>query len=50
MAIEVDNMDEALEYLKGKGVECVWGPMDVGGSIRAEIRDPDGLCIELRQW
>ncbi len=50
MAVEVEDMERALAYLEGKGVECVWGPMDVGGSIRAEIRDPDGLAIELRQW
>ena len=50
IAIEVENMDEAVSYLKGKGVEIVWGPIDIGGPIRAEIRDPDGLTIELRQW
>lgn len=50
IAIEVENMDEAVAYLKGKGVDIVWGPMDIGGPIRAEIRDPDGLTIELRQW
>jgi len=50
IAIEVDSMDEAVAYLKDKGVDIVWGPMDIGGPIRAEIRDPDGLTIELRQW
>jgi glyoxylase I family protein len=50
IAIEVDNMDEAVAYLKDKGVDIAWGPMDIGGPIRAEIRDPDGLTIELRQW
>jgi glyoxylase I family protein len=50
IAIEVDNMDETVTYLKDKGIEMAWGPVDVGGSIRAEIRDPDGLTIELRQW
>lgn len=50
IAIEVDNMGEAVQYLKGKGVEIVWGPMSLGTSVRAEIRDPDGLTIELRQW
>ena len=50
MAIEVDDMDRAIEYLKGKGVELTWGPVTLGTSKRAEIRDPDGLSIELRQW
>jgi len=50
MAIEVDDMDRAIEYLKGKGVEVSWGPVTLGKSKRAEIRDPDGLSIELRQW
>jgi glyoxylase I family protein len=50
MAIEVDNMDRAVEYLKGKGVEVSWGPVTLGTSKRAEIEDPDGLSIELRQW
>lgn len=50
MAIEVDNMEEAVVYLKEKGVPITWGPMDLGTSKRAEIQDPDGLVIELRQW
>jgi len=50
MAIEVDDMDRAIEYLKGKGIALSWGPVAVGRSKRAEIKDPDGLSIELRQW
>ncbi len=50
IALEVDDMDKAVEYLKGKGVEIARGPMATGSSKRAEIRDPDGLPIELRQW
>ncbi len=50
LALEVSDMDEALKYLKGKGIEPSWGPVDLGGPKRAEIRDPDGLPIELRQW
>jgi glyoxylase I family protein len=50
MAIEVDDMARAIEYLKGKGVEVSWGPVTLGTSKRAEIKDPDGLSIELRQW
>lgn len=50
MAIEVEDMDKAVEYLKGKGVEISLGPVALGDSKRAEIKDPDGLSIELRQW
>src|SRR5208337_4179700 len=51
MAIEVENMEEAITYLKGKGVEIAVEPVSLpGGSKRAEIKDPDGLGIELRQW
>ncbi len=50
IAIEVEDMDAAVTYLKGKGVVITWGPVATGKSIRAEIQDPDGLPIELRQW
>jgi len=50
MALEVDDMDEALRMLKGKGVDASWGPMKRPDYARAEIRDPDGNGIELRQW
>ncbi|MBJ6800797.1 VOC family protein [Geomonas propionica] len=50
MALEVDNMDEALEYLVGKGINPSWGPVTLGPSKRAEIKDCDGFPIELRQW
>ncbi len=50
MAIEVDHMDRAIEYLKSKGVVVSKEPVTLGTSKRAEIKDPDGLMIELRQW
>jgi len=50
MAVEVDSMDEAIKYLKTKGIAVTWGPLKMGKSIRAEIKDPNGLTIELRQW
>jgi glyoxylase I family protein len=51
MAIEVDDMQEALASLAEQGIEPSVPAMDVGGgSLRAEIVDPDGLPIELRQW
>jgi glyoxylase I family protein len=51
MALEVESMAEALTFLAEKGIKPTHGPMDVGrGALRAEIVDPDGLPIELRQW
>ena len=50
MALEVDDMERTLEYLKTKGVEAVWGPKTRETYARAEIRDPNGYHIELRQW
>lgn len=50
IALEVEDMDKAVSYLKEKGVEITWGPLTLGKSKRAEIKDPDGLPIELRQW
>jgi glyoxylase I family protein len=51
MAIEVEDMEKAIAFLKSKGVEISVEPVSLpGGSKRAEIKDPDGLGIELRQW
>ena len=50
IAIEVDDMKEALAYLKDKGIEPVWGPMFRDTYARAEIADPNGYHIELRHW
>ncbi|HKU45649.1 MAG TPA: VOC family protein [Burkholderiales bacterium] len=50
LALEVDDMDAALAHLKARGVEPSWGPMKRPDYARAEIRDPDGNPIELRQW
>ena len=50
LALEVDDMDRALDLLKGKGIDATWGPVKRPDYARAEIRDPDGNPIELRQW
>ena len=50
LALEVEDMDGALSALKAKGVEAAWGPVKRPDYARAEIRDPDGNPIELRQW
>ena len=50
IALEVDDMQKATNYLRTKGVEVVWGPRVRETYSRAEIRDPNGYHIELRQW
>ena len=50
IALEVDDMTATAEYLKEKGVDIVWGPMVRDTYARAEISDPNGYRIELRQW
>ena len=50
IALEIDDMQKTADYLKGKGVDIVWGPMVTDTYARAEIRDPNGYGIELRQW
>lgn len=50
MALEVDDMDKTADYLKTKGVDIVWGPKVREKYVRAEISDPSGNHIELRQW
>jgi glyoxylase I family protein len=50
LALEVADMDAALALLRQQGVEATWGPLVRQDYARAEIRDPDGNPIELRQW
>jgi len=50
IALEVDDMQETTDYLKTKGVDIVWGPRFRETYARAEICDPSGNHIELRQW
>jgi glyoxylase I family protein len=50
LALEVEDMDRALNTLEQKGVRAAWGPVKRQDYARAEIRDPDGNPIELRQW
>ena len=50
MAWEVDDMAATLRDLAAKGVAPSWGPRTTPTYIRAEIDDPDGNPIELRQW
>ena len=50
IALEVDDMQQATDYLATKGIEIVWGPRVRETYARAEICDPNGYHIELRQW
>ena len=50
IALEVDDMEKTADYLRTKGVDIVWGPRVRETYSRAEICDPDGNRIELRQW
>jgi glyoxylase I family protein len=50
IALEVDDMQETADYLRTKGVDIVWGPRVRQTYSRAEICDPSGYRIELRQW
>jgi catechol 2,3-dioxygenase-like lactoylglutathione lyase family enzyme len=50
IALEVEDMSKALDYLRTKAVEAVWGPVTLKNAARAEITDPNGYHIELRQW
>jgi len=50
MALEVEDMRKALDHLRANGIAPSWGPKTRERYARAEIRDPDGNSIELRQW
>jgi catechol 2,3-dioxygenase-like lactoylglutathione lyase family enzyme len=50
IALEVDDMQKTADYLTSKGVDIVWGPRVRETCSRAEICDPNGYRIELRQW
>jgi glyoxylase I family protein len=50
IALEVEDMQQAVDYLRTKGVDTVWGPKVRETYARAEICDPNGYRIELRQW
>lgn len=49
IAIEVDDVQEAVEELRGRGGKVIRdaGPMNAGTTIIAFIEDPDGYPVEL---
>jgi len=48
-AIEVDDLDKTVDYLQSKGIELSEEIIAIESLKRAEIKDPDGLSIELIQ-
>jgi predicted enzyme related to lactoylglutathione lyase len=50
IALEVEDMQKTTDYLRTKGAEVVWGPRVRETYSRAEICDPNGYHIELREW
>ena len=50
IALEVEDMHRAAEHLKTCGCDIVWGPRVTPTYARAEICDPNGYRIELREW
>jgi glyoxylase I family protein len=50
MALEVEDMEKAVNFLKSRGIELTRPLMDMGNAKRGEIKDPNGLSIELRWW
>ena len=49
IALEVEDMDKLVEYLKTKGMELSMEPRTMGTNKMAEIVDPDGMTIQLMQ-
>ena len=50
IALEVDDMQKTIDDLKSKGLDVVWGPRVRETYARAEICDPNGYRIGLREW
>ncbi len=49
IALEVDDMDETVEYLNEKGVTISQKPAIAGTNSMGEMLDPDGIPIQLVQ-
>lgn len=51
-ALRVDDMASTLEMLKAQGVKVSQEPRPANSfdGLRAEVLDPNGLSIELREW
>ncbi|MDP6127360.1 MAG: VOC family protein [Dehalococcoidales bacterium] len=49
IALEVDDMDAAIAYLTDKGVQPSMATVNTETSAMSEIKDPDGIPIQLIQ-
>jgi glyoxylase I family protein len=49
VALEVEDLDKAVEYLDTKGIKLSQEIVAVESLKRTEIKDPDGIPIELIQ-
>ncbi|MEE8414050.1 MAG: VOC family protein [Dehalococcoidales bacterium] len=49
IAIEVEDMDKAIAYLNEKGVKVSQEPVVTETSVMSEIKDTDGIAIQLIQ-
>lgn len=47
-ALEVSDLDDACDHIRGCGVE-IRGPFPNGGYVQAFIHDPDGNRVEINQ-
>ncbi|MFW6189720.1 MAG: VOC family protein [Planctomycetota bacterium] len=50
MALEVEDLDATVQHCEENGVEVTWGPVEMQRYRRAEIEDPAGFPLELREW
>jgi catechol 2,3-dioxygenase-like lactoylglutathione lyase family enzyme len=50
IALEVDDMQKTVDYLRTRDIDIVWGPKVRETYSRAEICDPNGYHIEFREW
>jgi len=50
IALEVKDIDRAVEYLKVKGVKMATDIRELDIARLVAIEDPDGLPIEIVQW
>jgi len=47
LALEVDDLDRAFQWLTARGVEIAFPPFEAHGLAGCYIRDGDGILIEL---
>ena len=50
LALQVDDFDQTLEYMRSHGLRIVRGPLEIPGLVKwLYICDPDGNAIEIFQ-